>query len=165
MDAEAQPSLGRRYGKSGEARGKDSELNLGGLASCSAVPNNARRQRRRAARREVSRGRSSALHRRDGSTYWRVEGPNSLMQGADWKDSMDAERQQGGFRQQLLFEELTDNPRHDARSNGGTEAAAFEESQPSTAFDPSTSLDHPLSHGGHCGPRQLEPSLSAGQSE
>lgn len=47
---------------------------------------------------------------------------------------MDASRQQGGLWQQLLFEELAENPRPGDRGNGGTEAATCEESQPSTAF-------------------------------
>jgi hypothetical protein len=36
MDAGAQKSFGRAAGKSGEARGKDSRLNLGGLSACRA---------------------------------------------------------------------------------------------------------------------------------
>jgi RNA-directed DNA polymerase len=47
---------------------------------------------------------------------------------------MDAEQQQGGLRQRLLFEELADNPRPGAGGNGRTEAAACEEWQPSSAL-------------------------------
>jgi hypothetical protein len=39
MDADAQPPSGRAGGKSGEARGKDASLNLGGLMRCSGEPN------------------------------------------------------------------------------------------------------------------------------
>ena len=38
MDADAQWSFGGTLGKSGEARGKDSRLNLGGLVACPGEP-------------------------------------------------------------------------------------------------------------------------------
>ena len=57
---------------------------------------------------------------------------------------MDAERQQGGLYQRLLFEPSEEIPRHGAGSNGGTEAAACEESQTSTAFDQARALTQHL---------------------
>ena len=53
---------------------------------------------------------------------------------------MDASQPQGGIRQRLLFEEAATDPRHDARGNGGTEAAACEEWQPSTALTQARAL-------------------------
>ena len=41
MDADARNSLGSVDGRSGEARGKDSKLNLGGLSLCEDTPNQA----------------------------------------------------------------------------------------------------------------------------
>jgi RNA-directed DNA polymerase len=66
------------------------------------------------------------------------------MQGAVWKDSMSGERQQGGYYQRLLFEQTQDSPRHDAGGNGGTEAAAHEESQSLTATDQARALTEHL---------------------
>jgi|SRR5580692_2982745 hypothetical protein len=45
MDAEAQYSFGGVSGKSSEARGKDSRLNLGGLMACPAIGLSRRRRR------------------------------------------------------------------------------------------------------------------------
>jgi RNA-directed DNA polymerase len=53
---------------------------------------------------------------------------------------MSGERQQGELYQRLLFEKWTESPRHDAGGNGGTEAAACEESQALTALDPARAL-------------------------
>jgi len=57
---------------------------------------------------------------------------------------MDVERQQGGFYQRLLFEEPVEEPRPGAGGNGGTEAAACEESQASTAWSPTRALTERL---------------------
>jgi RNA-directed DNA polymerase len=66
------------------------------------------------------------------------------MQGAVWKDSMSGERQQGGYYQRLLFEQSEESPRHGAGGNGGTEAAAYEESQTFTATDQARALTEHL---------------------
>src|SRR5688572_15155002 len=66
------------------------------------------------------------------------------MQGAVWKDSMSGERQQGDYYQRLLFEQTEESPRHGAGGDGGTEAAAHEESQPLTAFSQARALTEHL---------------------
>jgi RNA-directed DNA polymerase len=53
---------------------------------------------------------------------------------------MSVERQPGGLYQRLLFEEAAESPRPGASGDGGTEAAACEESQSLTAFDPARAL-------------------------
>jgi RNA-directed DNA polymerase len=66
------------------------------------------------------------------------------MQGAVWKDSMSGERQQGGYYHRLLFEQTEESLRHDAGGDGGTEAAAHEESQTLTATDQARALTEHL---------------------
>jgi RNA-directed DNA polymerase len=53
---------------------------------------------------------------------------------------MSVERQQGRYYQRGLFEPLAEDLRHDARGNGGTEAAAIEEPQALTAIDQARAL-------------------------
>jgi RNA-directed DNA polymerase len=53
---------------------------------------------------------------------------------------MNAERQPGNFYQRLLFEQPEESLRHGVSGNGGTEAAACEESQAFTAFDQARAL-------------------------
>jgi RNA-directed DNA polymerase len=53
---------------------------------------------------------------------------------------MNEERQQGGLYQRLLFEKSAESPCHGAGGDGGTEAAACEESQSLTASDPARAL-------------------------
>jgi RNA-directed DNA polymerase len=57
---------------------------------------------------------------------------------------MDAERQPGKLYQRLLFQESTESLRHGAGGDGGTEAAALEEPQTSTAFDQARALTRNL---------------------
>lgn len=57
---------------------------------------------------------------------------------------MNVERQPGGFYQRLLFEEPGESPRHDARGDGGSEAAACEEPQAFTALNPARALTERL---------------------
>src|SRR5580698_8769597 len=68
------------------------------------------------------------------------EGPNSLMQGAVGEDSMDAERQQGGFYQPSLFEGLEENPRPDQDGEARSLSVRHEEPQASAASDPARAL-------------------------
>jgi len=57
---------------------------------------------------------------------------------------MDAEQQQGRHYQRFLFEDSAESPRPDAGGNGGTEAAALEEWQTSTANDQARALTENL---------------------
>ena len=57
---------------------------------------------------------------------------------------MSGERQQGDYYQRLLFEQTEESPRHGAGGDGGTEAAAHEESQPLTAFSQARALTEHL---------------------
>ena len=94
MDADAQFSSGGVVGKSSEARGKDSRLNLGGLPLCRRTDYRDGNAAGRGG--EVSRGRSSRrASPRPIPSLLADEGPNSLVQGTVWKDSMGVKRQQG----------------------------------------------------------------------
>ena len=53
---------------------------------------------------------------------------------------MNVERQPGRLYQRLLFEKSVESPRHGASGDGGTEAAACEESQTFTALAPARAL-------------------------
>jgi len=68
------------------------------------------------------------------------EGPNLFLQATVWNDSMDAERQQGGYYQPLLFGEWTEELRPGSTGDGGTEAGVCEESQASAALDQARAL-------------------------
>ena len=57
---------------------------------------------------------------------------------------MDAERQQGGFYQRLLFEEWTESPRHGEGSEGGTRPSPREEQQAFAATGPARALTEHL---------------------
>lgn len=57
---------------------------------------------------------------------------------------MNAERQQGGFYQRLLFEEAAEGPRHGKGSEGGTRPSPREEQQASTATGPARALTEHL---------------------
>jgi RNA-directed DNA polymerase len=57
---------------------------------------------------------------------------------------MDAERQQGGSYQRLLFPELSQDSRHDTPGDGRPQAEVPEESQTSTASDPARALTERL---------------------
>lgn len=57
---------------------------------------------------------------------------------------MDAERQQGGLYQRLLFEEAAESPRHGEGSEGGTQPSPREEQQASTATGPARALTEHL---------------------
>lgn len=72
------------------------------------------------------------------------EGPNPLMQGAVGTISMNAEQQQGGFYQRLLFEESAESPRHGEGSEGGTQPSPREEQQAFAANDPARALTERL---------------------
>jgi RNA-directed DNA polymerase len=57
---------------------------------------------------------------------------------------MDAERQQGGLYQRLLFEERAESPRHGEDSEGGTRPSPREEQQAFTATGPARALTEHL---------------------
>lgn len=57
---------------------------------------------------------------------------------------MSGERQPSGYYQRLLFEQAEESPRHGAGGDGGTEAAALEESQAFTATDQARALTEHL---------------------
>jgi hypothetical protein len=90
--------------------------------------------------REVSRGRSSWSASIASAILLAGEGPNPLMQGAVGTISMDAERQQGGLYQRLLFEEPAESLRHGEGSEGGTRPSPREEPQATTANGPARAL-------------------------
>jgi RNA-directed DNA polymerase len=68
------------------------------------------------------------------------EGLNLFLQATVWNDSMDTERQQGGYYQPLLFGEQMEELRLGATGDGGTEAGACAELQTSTALGQARAL-------------------------
>ena len=76
MDADARISHSTSTGKSGEAQGDHTRLNLGGLSICPAIDRTTRWATAGDGLGEVSRGHSS------GRPVVHHEGPNLLMQGA-----------------------------------------------------------------------------------
>ena len=79
MDAGARWSFGSTTGRSGEARGKDSMLNLGGLTAGRA--NRLSRRQRRETSGEKS-AEAVVAHCIAGDRLLASEGPNSFLQGA-----------------------------------------------------------------------------------
>ena len=79
MDADARWSFGGMAGRSGEARGKDSRLNLGGLVACRAI--RLLRQQCRGMSGEKS-AEAIVAHCIAGDRLLASEGPNSFLQGA-----------------------------------------------------------------------------------
>ena len=67
------------------------------------------------------------------------EGPNLFLQATVWNDSMDAERQQGGYYQPL-FAEWREELRLGSTGDGGIEAGGCEESQASAALGQARAL-------------------------
>jgi hypothetical protein len=126
-------------GKSGEDRVKDAQLTLGDLPVCPDDPgyrsgNAAGGTWEKSAEAVIVRSSSLAGREVQPCLARANEGPNLFLQATVWNDSMDGERQQGGYYQPFLFAEWTEEPRPGSTGDGGTEAGECEESQASTAL-------------------------------